>query len=325
VASAHLSDFQEQFHTQTISTISFAVAQLPLQPPEATGKVARGRQTTPPAVRNRNTGPNPALPGRHTGPNPAISGRHTGPNPALQDRTSGPNQVVRPSPALDTMAPPTGAMEPVSAYELGPSDTIIGMAEQPGASGGRRRLLVISASASIMLVAGFGLWGFESKGRRTVSPPVLPTVQVIDPRVVPVDPAPIAPVPVAPRLTQPIPDEIEMTPDEPGDRTGSGKDVPIGVAQPHTLPHDPSHKPIRKDTRPPGAPPAAVFTREQLGQRFQQVRREYDDYKAKFGSRLEKEWGELTTYIQYMPASDDDTGRKDAARRLEAFRVRMRE
>src|SRR5204862_3062927 len=29
VASAHLSDFQEAFHTQTISTISFALAQLP--------------------------------------------------------------------------------------------------------------------------------------------------------------------------------------------------------------------------------------------------------------------------------------------------------
>jgi len=33
VANAHLADFQEQFHTQTISTVSFALAQLPLQPP----------------------------------------------------------------------------------------------------------------------------------------------------------------------------------------------------------------------------------------------------------------------------------------------------
>src|SRR5258705_6698695 len=41
VASAHLADFQEQFHTQTISTVSFALAQLPLQPPEATGPVVR--------------------------------------------------------------------------------------------------------------------------------------------------------------------------------------------------------------------------------------------------------------------------------------------
>src|SRR5690606_6353541 len=30
VASAHLEDFQEQFYTQTISTVSFAMAQLPI-------------------------------------------------------------------------------------------------------------------------------------------------------------------------------------------------------------------------------------------------------------------------------------------------------
>lgn len=33
IAKAHLEDFQEQFHTQNISTVSFALAQLPLQPP----------------------------------------------------------------------------------------------------------------------------------------------------------------------------------------------------------------------------------------------------------------------------------------------------
>ena len=80
---------------------------------------------------------------------------------------------------------------------------------------------------------------------------------------------------------------------------------------------------IHKDPKP--AAPVAPFTREQLGQKFQQVRREYDDYKAKFGSRLEKEWGELATFIQYMPPSEDDTGRKEAARRLDEFRARMRE
>jgi len=49
-----------------------------------------------------------------------------------------------------------------------------------------------------------------------------------------------------------------------------------------------------------------------------------DAYKAKFGSRLEREWGELATSIQYT-GGDDDAGRKGAARRLDEFRVRMRE
>jgi hypothetical protein len=91
---------------------------------------------------------------------------------------------------------------------------------------------------------------------------------------------------------------------------------------------EPARKPLRKDPRPPvtpAAPSPATFTREQLTQKFQQVHREYDDYKSKFGSRLEKEWGELTTYIQYRPPSDDDAGRKEAARRIDVFRDRMRE
>jgi hypothetical protein len=58
-------------------------------------------------------------------------------------------------------------------------------------------------------------------------------------------------------------------------------------------------------------------------QKFQQVRREYDDYKAKFGSRLEKEWGDLAMFIQYV--REDDAWRVEAARRLDEFRSRMRE
>lgn len=49
VAKAHLADFQEQMHTQTISTVSFAMAQLPLQaPPEPASAPAprpKGRVT----------------------------------------------------------------------------------------------------------------------------------------------------------------------------------------------------------------------------------------------------------------------------------------
>ena len=114
-----------------------------------------------------------------------------------------------------------------------------------------------------------------------------------------------------------------MTPDDlpdarPGAEPGSGRRAPG---------RDVAHHPPRRDARPgpgpvvPAAPPPP--TREQLGQKFQQVRREYDAYKAKFGSRLEKEWGDLAMFIQY--ASEDDAWRRDAARRLDEFRDHMRE
>ena len=48
VAQVHLDDFKEQFHTSTISTISFAVAMLPLQAPPTRrhrGGCRRSRRT----------------------------------------------------------------------------------------------------------------------------------------------------------------------------------------------------------------------------------------------------------------------------------------
>src|SRR5262249_14747291 len=80
VANAHLADFQDQFHTQTIDTVSFAVAQLPLAAPESTGRMYR---------RSRTTGPNPTTPAGKktvTGPNP-IARTRTGPTPVVKTRT----------------------------------------------------------------------------------------------------------------------------------------------------------------------------------------------------------------------------------------------
>jgi serine/threonine protein kinase len=55
IAKTHLEDFQADFHTQTISTVSFALAQLPLQaPPEAA--------PAPSPVRTRASGQQRAIP-----------------------------------------------------------------------------------------------------------------------------------------------------------------------------------------------------------------------------------------------------------------------
>jgi hypothetical protein len=83
--------------------------------------------------------------------------------------------------------------------------------------------------------------------------------------------------------------------------------------------------PARKDAKPPDAVAAPPLTREQLSNKFKQVRREYDLYKARFGLALEKEWGELAFFIQYMGPSTDATDYAEAARRLDAFRAHMAE
>ncbi len=318
VASAHLSDFQEQFHTQTISTVSFALAQQPLQPPDATGRVARAAQRTPPPVAR-------SLTGRNTGPNPVLKSHSATPYPELTPPppTGSLELASPPSGSLELASPPTGSLELASLSEqLEPADTIIGMAQQPKGSRAGRRLLVISASAATVLLAVFGLWGLTSRDGEPRPPVAPPSAPPADPRAVTVQPIPVEPPKAA------VPDEIEMTPDDPPRRGGpplTGGGSSAVAPPPPQAPREASHKPAHKDPRPPAPPPAAAVTREQLGQKFQQVRREYDDYKSKFGSRLEKEWGDLATYIQFMPASDDAAGLREAARRLEAFRVRMRE
>jgi serine/threonine protein kinase len=316
VASAHLSDFQEQFHTQTISTVSFAVAPLPLQAPDATGRVARRLSTQPPAVpapRRRTTGQGPAVGSRNqsTGPNPVVKGRNTGSDPAVAIRNMGSNPALKPPPAHDTMAPPV-ALEPTEplADQFEPADTIA-MVEQTAVVGRRRRGLVIAASAAIVLLAGFAVWGFTTTDGATRPPRTAQPIAPVAPVTVEQIPAASHAVPAPPRAGDEI-EEIEMTPEDP----------PPGPSHPV---HDASHRPAHRDTRPlPVAVPAAL-TREQLGQKFQQIRREYDSYKAKFGSRLEREWGEFATSIQYLTASGDDAGRKEASRKIDEFRGRMRE
>jgi eukaryotic-like serine/threonine-protein kinase len=310
VASAHLSDFQEQFYTQTISTISFALAQQPLHPPDATGRVARSLQRTPPPVARSVAGPS-------TGRNLVRKPPGVTPSPAL---------TPPPISAQGPTAPPTGSLALVSlSDELEPADTILGMAEAPERPRDRRRLPVIVVSAAVVLLAGFWLSRFTmstGESPSPVVPPITPPVTAAvtppaDPRALTVQPIPVAPQKAA------VPDEIEMTPDDPPARDASGSAAVAVAPPPPHGPREASHRTVHKEPRP--AAPAAAFTREQLGQKFQQVRREYDEYKSKFGARLEKEWGELATYIQYMPASDDDAGLREAARRLEAFRARMRE
>jgi serine/threonine protein kinase len=335
VASAHLSDFQAQFHTQTISTVSFALAQLPLQPPDATGRVIRERQSTqPPTVRNHSTGPQVALTrttGRHaaaaraTGRHPVTSRTTTGPQ-ATTSRPSGSisgrhSAASKPSPALDTMAPPTGALDRIDASASARRRR--GAAERTAAVARRYRGLVIAGSAVIALVVGVGLWGFTTSDGAARPPAVVPQSTIA------VEPIPMAahatePPPARPPVAVVVDDpEIEMTPDDSsaaGDGAAKGSAAPVHRPVPEV-----SHRPVHREPRPAPVVPPAAFTRELLGQKYQQVRREYDAYKAKFGSRLEREWGELATTIQYMPASDDDTGRKEAARKLDVFRARMRE
>jgi serine/threonine protein kinase len=298
VASAHLADFQDQFHTQTIATVSFALADLPTAAPEASGKIRR--PSTPSPVRQ--TGPAPVV--RSTGPAPLVKSRSTGPNPVL-DHPSGPSAVSPlPSHPAIVVAP-----SDLTSSDDSPTDVV------DDARPRNKRALVVTASAALASLVVIAVWSFATSDE----PPLAAqkAAQVAEPRRITVESLPLTP----PRIAAPTPRaaaaaEVIAT-DPPAPPVRSVKSTPREISS------QPRARDAARTVRPSAATPP--FTREQLGQKFQQVRREYDDYKSKYGSRLEREWGELATFIQYMPPAGDDAARREAARKLDAFRVRMRE
>ncbi|MEO7735125.1 MAG: protein kinase, partial [Kofleriaceae bacterium] len=247
VASAHLSDFQEQFHTQTISTVSFALAPMP----DATGRVwrmssgqarARARsQDGTEVIKPRQ----PALtPGHAQAKLPTPVPGQLVAKPASQSQVKPASQSqVKPSPAFDTMAPPTAAMERLAVDDLEPAaPTIVrrGRFQEDR----RRRALIIGLIGAIVIVLGFVAGRLASSHserprRRLVATSRDQHAIVVEP--IPVDPAQVEPV---------DPDDIEMTPDEPGD-----------PSKPRA-PRPPQRTNPRPNPRQPPVPAVAPFTHE---------------------------------------------------------------
>lgn len=112
-------------------------------------------------------------------------------------------------------------------------------------------------------------------------------------------------------------------------------DANQGSAAPVLAPQDPAT--VRETSAGPNAPalttsdrprgridrksPERQVTREQVGAKFSAASREYDSFKAKFGQRLERQWTDLATYIQYQTKPETFDA---ALRKVEAFRAEMR-
>ena len=111
-------------------------------------------------------------------------------------------------------------------------------------------------------------------------------------------------------------DEIEM----PSLNVGSASIISAtGSAKPKHL--RPTHdgkdaKDPKKDAR------KEDLTRELVAGRFSAARREYAAFKDRNGDRLEKEWGDLATFITYQLTPGN---LEDAMHRIESFRARLRE
>lgn len=260
VAKAHLADFQEQMHTQTISTVSFALAQLPLQAP-----------------------PEPSVPASRP-----------------KGRATAENRAIAPSaaPALDDLALADGTGTSVRA--------------QP-APDRRKKVIVLGLLAAIAVI---GVVAFAMTRGGTKQPAKVAdatkdkgiTFEPIEPKPSTVESTP-PPQKVASEVTPPEIAPTEVTPPE------STKTPPRTQKPPRVKKDDPAKKQIAEA-------PKAALTREAVAAKFSATSRQYEAYKSKNGMQLDREWNELTSFIQFKMTPDN---LEDALHRIDSFRAKLRE
>ncbi len=320
VAAAQLADFQEQMHTQTISTVSFALSQLPANyvPPPDLPAPRHKRATKQVPIRTATpTGSQsvrPARPARSTG-------RHPVPPPA-------------PSPALDTVAPPTALMTPQDDDELALADgTGTAVREMAPRARTRRRAAILAA----LLVAGAAgvAVAMHGRGSTVLGHAPVAVIAATAPKLGPITVSPIEmPPTVSPTAdgaatqgTRPIatrPGEHDAGHDRDPDRdpVRPRPVTPVGAGSEHVTDrgeHATEHAGSRDEhPKPLGA--ADTATKAQVAARYQDVKARYLAYKAANGEQLEDEWKTLALYLQLKMQDNFAEG----LHRLDAFRDKIK-
>ena len=284
IANVHLSDFQQDFHTQTISTVSFAVATgqaLPL------GEGRRSKQQT--AV----------PPPRPSGSHPAQ--RSSGSQPS--QRASGPQQAI-----LDTQAPPTSSMSADDLAALSSladgtgtaEKTVMSLTELP-ASRDRTRLYLILAGlllATVVIVVVLLQRDGSEPPKVADNPP--PAVKKQDAITVdPIEPkagSNTKPIEPPPPIEMPIDKVVQKPRDKPRDRPKQPAEVKVGSG-----------------SGAPEKPERPAVTADQVTNKFLAAKRLYTAYKDKNGGRLDADFNDLMVFLQL------DHPQAERLRRIDVF------
>ena len=293
IANVHLSDFQQDFHTQTISTVSFAVATgqaLPL----GEGRRSKPQTAVPPP---RPSGSHPTQ--RSSGSQPSTTGA-----PPAQ-RASGPQQAI-----LDTQAPPTSSMsaddlETLSSLADGTGTaekTVMSLHELPVARDRTRLYLILAGLllATVVIVVLVLQRGSSSEPPKVADNPPPPVTKQDAITVQPIDPQPKAGSNTKPLVEPPT---IEMPIDKP-------------VQKPRDKPRDRPKQPEVKTgsgSAAPDKPEKPAITADQVTNKFLAAKRLYTAYKDKNGGRLDADFNDLMVFLQL------DHPQAERLRRIDVF------
>jgi serine/threonine protein kinase len=119
--------------------------------------------------------------------------------------------------------------------------------------------------------------------------------------------------------SHPAEKRVEVEPPQPPPVQDKVSDkVPPARVVAHPPKH---HEPARNPGKGSAAaqPPKAELTREAVIAKFRAVRQQYEAYKQQNGGRLDTDWNDLASFIQYHPSDLEEQ-----SRRIDAFRSRMK-
>jgi len=272
IAKTHLEDFQDQLTTQVGSTISFALANMPLQaPPDA--------HVQPPKIPTRNSGAVAALQ-RNRPP--------TTPTEILQQKPQLSTAVV-PTTEL-ALADGTGAVETGDIEDLTPLRS--------------KKPLAIAIVAAV-LVIGVVAFALTRGDKRTdtskaAAAPKPPAIRV----------EAIPPEEQSPPLSQKqaaVAKSSEKTTNPPPQIVVEKIEAPVVKAPAVDKRHD---KKVDKRRDKKVAEPKPELTREAVAAKFRAVKQAYDSYKQKNGGRYDHEWNDLASYVQYHSTELEEVARR---------------
>jgi hypothetical protein len=288
VAKAHLEDFQDELTKETGTTVSFAMANMPLQAPPESNAQPRA----------------PRLPARVTG--------QPRPRPPTLPTDILPQQPPQPPP-IPTAAVPTQEIGLADGTGAVPPEDLSLPAEKQKKSAAPLviGLLAVVAAAAVIVVVMAGK--NEKPTQVAQQQPKKIVVESIAPeeQTPPKQGSAQGSAEPEAKVEQKV-EKIDTPPAKVDTPTKSEK---TDRKKHHSSSEKKTPPPVKVDT-----PPKTELTKEAVIAKFRQVRAAYEAYEKRNGGRYDQDWSELVKYQQYHP--EDLEG---FAQRIESFRAKLRE
>ncbi|HTL33323.1 MAG TPA: hypothetical protein VL326_09370, partial [Kofleriaceae bacterium] len=264
VAKAHLEDFQDELTKETGTTVSFAMANMPLQAPPEPG------QPRPPRVAGRPT-PQPKRPRPPTLPTDIL-----------------PQQPPQPPP-IPTAAVPTQELALADGTGAVPPEDLSLPAEKQTRKTKAPIVIGVVAALAALGAVLFVMVGSSDKPQQVA--------QTAPPKKNIVVEAISAEEQTPPKKPDPPTQEEKKI--ETSTQVVTPPTPPIKSEKTERKHH---HQTAKVTPPPPTTTtPKPELTKEAVIAKYRQAKQAYDAYKQKNGGRYDADWNELATYQQYHP------------------------